>query len=610
MKILLQKWEKVALGMAAVLCGMPSFGSVCCTNLSNKAVVVPNYTDFNTDTSAASTFETTNRVQEVYQALQFPSEPIIIKELRFRPANAPYGGVFSCTISNIQIHLSTTTNSAGTLSTTFANNIGSDETTVYSGVLHLSSQFTGPANGPKDMDIVVPLQTPFVYNPANGNLLLDVATHTADGVGAFVQVFGQTGDTGSRVVALNPNSATASFSDTGVDAVKFIYEGNGAVVAPNYTAYTSTSPAASTFESTNRVQEVYQALQFPSSPIWIKELRFRPADAPYGGVFSCTVSDIQIHLSTTTASAGALSTTFANNVGGDDTTVYSGALHLSSQFTGPSSGPKDMDIVVTLQTPFLYDPANGNLLLDVFTRSADGTGAFVQTFGENNDTGSRVVALNPNSATASFADTGVDVVKFIYEGAGVVVGPNYTAYSTNSSAASTFETTNRVQEVYQAKQFPSGPISITEMRFRPADAPYGGVFSCTVSNIQIHLSTTSKAAGTLSTTFASNVGTDDTTVFNGSLHLSSQFTGPAVGPKDMDIVVHFQKPFAYNPANGNLLLDVITRSADGTGSFVQTFGESNDTGARVVALNPNSATASFSDTGVDAVKFIFDECAP
>jgi hypothetical protein len=99
-------------------------------------------------------------------------------------------------------------------------------------------------------------------------------------------------------------------------------------------------------------------------------------------------------------------------------------------------------------------------------------------------------------------------------------------------------------------------------------------------------------------------------VFNGSLHLSSQFTGPAVGPKDMDIVVHFQKPFAYNPANGNLLLDVITRSADGTGSFVQNFGESNDTGARVVALNPNSATASFSDTGVDAVKFIFDECAP
>jgi len=269
-----------------------------------------------------------------------------------------------------------------------------------------------------------------------------------------------------------------------------------------------------------------------------------------------------------------------------------------------------MDIVIPLQTPFLYDPANGNLLLDVFTRSADGVGAFVQTFGESDDTGSRVVALNPNSPTASFSDTGVDVVKFIYEGAGVVMGPNYTAYSTNFSAASTFETTNRVQEVYQAKQFPSGPISITELRFRPADAPYGGAFSCTVGNIQIHLSTTTNSAGSLSTTFANNVGSDDTTVFNGSLHLSSRFTGPASGPKDMDIVVHLQKPFAYNPANGNLLLDVFTRSADGVGAFVQVFGETNDTGSRVVALNPNSATASFSDTGVDAVKFIYDQCAP
>lgn len=610
-KLLQRNCAKLALaGVVTMLAGAPGFATTCCTNLSTKAVVVPNYTDYSTASGAASTFESTNRVQQVYQALQFPSGPILIKELRFRPADAPFGGVFSCTISNIQIHLSTTAAAAGGLSTTFASNVGADDTTVYSGSLHLSSQFTGPASGPKDMDIVVHLQTPFLYIPANGNLLLDVITRSADGVGAFTQTFGESNDTGSRVVALNPNATTASFSDTGVDAVKFIYEGAGAVVAPNYTDYSTTSPAASTFESTNRVQEVYQALQFPSQPILIKELRFRPADAPFGGVFSCTISNIQIHLSTTTAAAGALSTTFANNVGADDTTVYSGALHLSSQFTGPAGGPKDMDIVVTLQTPFLYDPANGNLLLDVFTRTADGTGAFVQAFGESNDTGSRVVALNPNAATASFSDTGVDAVKFIYEGAGVVVGPNYTAYSTASGAASTFESTNRVQEVYQALQFPSGSISITELRFRPGDAPYGGVFSCTVSNIQIHMSTTSASVGALSTTFASNVGADDTIVYNGSLHLSSAFTGPAGGAKDMDIVVHLQRPFPYNPANGNLLLDVFTRSADGVGAFVQAFGESNDTGSRVVALNPNATTATFSDTGVDAVKFIYDQCLP
>jgi hypothetical protein len=45
--------------------------------------------------------------------------------------------------------------------------------------------------------------------------------------------------------------------------------------------------------------------------------------------------------------------------------VKSGSLTLSSAVTGPVGGPKDFDIFIDLDTPFIYDPAGGNLLMDI-----------------------------------------------------------------------------------------------------------------------------------------------------------------------------------------------------------------------------------------------------
>jgi len=112
-----------------------------------------------------------------------------------------------------------------------------------------------------------------------------------------------------------------------------------------------------------RYQEVFGASQFPG-PGLITQIAFRP-DGTYGLPFTRTLANVQIDLSTTSEGPDGLSNTFANNVGADDTVVHTGALALSSADTGPSGGPKAFDIVITLQTPFFYDPAAGNLLLDV-----------------------------------------------------------------------------------------------------------------------------------------------------------------------------------------------------------------------------------------------------
>src|SRR5437868_3150041 len=79
----------------------------------------------------------------------------------------------------------------------------------------------------------------------------------------------------------------------------------------------------------------------------------------------------------------------------------------------------------------------------------------------------------------------------------------------------------RYQQVYNASQFSAftGPVFINQIAFRP-DAQSGAAFSSTLSNVRIDLSTTSASAGTLSSTYANNVGANDTIVFSGSLSLS------------------------------------------------------------------------------------------
>jgi hypothetical protein len=73
----------------------------------------------------------------------------------------------------VTITLSSTSNGPNTLSTTFANNVGADVTTVFSGDLSLSS--APSAAVPRPFDIVIPLQTPFFFNASAGkNLLVDV----------------------------------------------------------------------------------------------------------------------------------------------------------------------------------------------------------------------------------------------------------------------------------------------------------------------------------------------------------------------------------------------------------------------------------------------------
>jgi hypothetical protein len=117
-----------------------------------------------------------------------------------------------------------------------------------------------------------------------------------------------------------------------------------------------------------RYQQVYAASQFSalSGPTLLTQIAFRPSII--GDPFYAYFPSLTIKFSTTSKNPDFLVNTFANNIGPDEVTVFSGGITLSSAgFSGsggPSFIPSPFDVIINFTTPFLYDPSQGNLLMD------------------------------------------------------------------------------------------------------------------------------------------------------------------------------------------------------------------------------------------------------
>jgi hypothetical protein len=155
-------------------------------------------------------------------------------------------------------------------------------------------------------------------------------------------------------------------------------------------------------------QEVYDSSSFTSlGTIMISKLQF------YNTAVGTTATQMNsgtftISLSTTPANHTTLSPTFASNFGTNTVQVFSGSLAQPWTFGDT--------LTITLNTPYTYNPANGNLLMDVVTsNTGDANGAI--SFDENSGT-PKVAArayCEISGCTTGFVDTGgVLVTGFVY----------------------------------------------------------------------------------------------------------------------------------------------------------------------------------------------------
>jgi hypothetical protein len=103
--------------------------------------------------------------------------------------------------------MSTTDRTPLTLTTVFSDNHGADQALVHDGPFSMSLLSTGPPQGPRDIAAGQRLQTPFHYDPSQGNLLIDWMRF--DGGTPNPRIDTQAASTGGARVVLNQTSATA-----------------------------------------------------------------------------------------------------------------------------------------------------------------------------------------------------------------------------------------------------------------------------------------------------------------------------------------------------------------------------------------------------------------
>lgn len=129
-----------------------------------------------------------------------------------------------------------------------------------------------------------------------------------------------------------------------------------------------------------RFQQVYAASDFATlgdGPYMITRIDWR-ADGAVSGPIDYPSDRFLMKFATTDYSPVVsgetmdLDLTFANNINGNEVTVIDGPITLTTSSESLSDdGPNQFDYGVDLETPYLYDPTQGNLLMDLTVINAD-----------------------------------------------------------------------------------------------------------------------------------------------------------------------------------------------------------------------------------------------
>jgi len=213
---------------------------------------------------------------------------------------------------------------------------------------------------------------------------------------------------------------TASIALVAVAGLSFSASGQQ-IVVPNALAAveggTSNSFPFSAFTPVSqRYQQVYAASDFGAltGPTPLTQLRFRPNATSTFTPWSNTAT-FEVRFSVTPTAPDALSTTFATNVGAGETVVYSGSATISTGQSGPVTGPLNFDVILTLQTPFVYNPASGNLLMDVKREGTSlASSRFLDAHNVAGDPISRVVSVTNSSDVTGTATSFGLVTQFVF----------------------------------------------------------------------------------------------------------------------------------------------------------------------------------------------------
>jgi hypothetical protein len=543
-------------------------------------LVVPGYWETNQiDDDSEGIFTAAMREQTVYSASEFPAYPIVITEIRWRPDSTVTGPV-TTTVSNLQVNLSTTQAQPDQLNPVFAQNTGPDDTVAFSGAMNVASSFTTLSNGTKAFDIDLPLQTPFLFDPSKGNLLVDWRNFTGCTANLYDNSVPNISDSVSRVYnASDPNATSASWSDSGGGIIQIIYSpaAGPPIIVSQPADQTGYVGDTATFTATVSGPP-------PLSYQWF----FNDTNNPVDGETSNSLTLVNLQ----TAQAGNYFLQVSN--------VY-GSVFSSNAVLTVSRAPKIISepINQTVQpgatasftvTTYSAAPLTYQWFFDTTNLIAGATnGSLIVTNVQTPLEGSYSVQVaNPYGSTNS-SNASLNL--------GFVVPNNSADIQFADYAEGIFRSVMREQTVYTASEFPFYPIIISEIRWRP-DSITSGPITTTISNIQVNLSTTLSLPDHLNSVFSQNTGSDNTTVFSGAMNVVSSFTTLTNGTKAFDIDLPLQTPFLFDSSKGNLLVDWRNFSGSTANLYNNAASQGSDPTSRIYnTSDPNATSASGGDSG-------------
>jgi hypothetical protein len=267
--------------------------------------------------------------------------------MRFRNATSTGGA------QTLNIWFSSTTVAPAAISATFASNITSAQTLVFSGTMNYPNMT--PNINPLSWKIIFPWLRPFHW-PGTGNLLMEVRNYTATSLSYYVDA--ESGDASvSRCWGTGTSAATGSIG-TSYGLIICLDTDDGRLgVLP--TARAATMGNSNNIFGVAQANQRYQQIN-TGSHVGAAALLSSHAYRMWNATYTGGAQSLVIRLSSTTVAPAAISSTFASNITSGQTTVFSGTLTYPNMT--PNSTPSSFAIPVPY-TAFYSWPGTGNLLL-------------------------------------------------------------------------------------------------------------------------------------------------------------------------------------------------------------------------------------------------------
>ncbi|MFO0859661.1 MAG: hypothetical protein U0570_03830 [Phycisphaerales bacterium] len=520
-----------------------------------------------------------------------------VRSAAFRSAVTGNGPGAAADFSAWTLELARSLAAPGSLSPVIADNIDSDNTLVKSGgltVLPGSVAGQPTAGKPAPFSLIAGFEQTYDYVGGNLHLLLRHDDSGVPGVNMDAALLGDV-DTNVLFQARKAESANAATTTENVGTPVTRLGVDAAAALPLVASRASNG--ASGFSGALGAQGfagqfVIAADQLRSVPrgsllTWLS-FRLAEGEAAWpSGAMSC--ADFEIEVSSATTPPQAMETVLGANTQQDALRVRNGALTIpAASFAGGAWGMQ-----IHFQRGFVY--VGGDVCVTI--RHAP----FVGGAGPVLDTGNPGTAMRTVVANSKTATSG----QFLAQDASIAMEVGYTPSLcvpnsiervSGGSGAFLFETP-RVHQLI---------IDDTQLTYLPAGSTVDGISfrissvsppafvtwpdsDVSVTQFDVYLSTATRLAANMSTTFAANEGADKVRVRSGDLFVPAgamKVLGPEVG--EHSFIISFPTPFVYK--GGGLCITMRIGQRFG-GTSVNFDGKFNTFG-----VNGKRSTASSSET--------------